>query len=264
MQLSANSKLHEAMARPVEYIQHNRAGLFDWLSFILSLSLSFIFPSLREFSDPGVYSPFILWALVAYVTGALLKDVPLRYRFRLTGKKVPEFSFLLFLVLGHWIIMLVATGLTEPAVRKLLAMHPVKSSNFSDSPAYGIFFILSFLLTWIVYRNKKPLSKNRGYSPLRLARQEWVADLLLLVGVGCLSFVFWEKGIMGLMSQRGIKNISDIWYLFGFLCFEYLLFFLPLRYLFMVEDYRSGRAWRRLLIIFGLLLLRAFFEMLRL
>lgn len=245
------------------HIQTSRAALFDWLSFLLSLGLSFIFPSLRDLAQTGNYSPFILWALVAYTAGALLKDVPLRYRFSRTGKKVPEFSYLLFLVLGHWIIMLVAAGLTEPAVRELLGMKPSAKSNFADSPAYGIFFLLSFVFTWIVYRNKKRPLKKADYSPTRLHRQELVADLLLLIGVGCLSFVFWERGMIGLMSSREIKTITDIWYLFIFLSFGYVMLFLPLRYLFLVEDYRNGQTWRRLLLIFGLLLCRALLDMLR-
>lgn len=247
-----------------EYIQTGRAALFDWLSFLLSFGLSFIFPTLRDLAQTRNYSPFILWALVAYTAGALLKDVPLRYRFNRTGKKVPEISYLLFLVLGHWIIMLVATGLTEPAVRQLLGMKPSAKSNFADSPAYGIFFVLSFVLTWIVYRNKKrPLPKTH-HSPIRLYRQELIADFLLLIGVGCLSFVFWERGMIGLMSSREISTIRDVWYLFIFLSFGYLMLFLPLRYLFLVEDYRSGQSWRRLLFIFGLLLCRALLDMLRL
>lgn len=246
-----------------EYIEKNRAAIFDWLSFLLGFALGFIFPSLRELARSDMFSPFILWALVAYIAGALLKDVPLRYRFNCSGKRVPEFSYLLFLVLGHWIIMLVATGLTEPAVRELLGMKPSTKNNYTDSPAYGIFFLLSFVLTWVVFRNKTRPLKKAVYSPTRLYRQEVVADLLLMIGVGCLSFVFWERGIIELMASHNVKNISDVWFLFVFLCFAYVLLFLPLRYLFLVEDYRSGQTWRRLLLIFGLLLLRALFDMLR-
>ena len=68
-----------------DYIQKNRAAIFDWLSFLLGFALSFIFPSLRELARSDMFSPFILWALVAYITGALLKDVPLRYRFNRSG-----------------------------------------------------------------------------------------------------------------------------------------------------------------------------------
>jgi hypothetical protein len=44
--------------------------------------------------------------------------------------------------------------------------------------------------------------------------------------------------------------------LFIFLSFAFMLFYLPLRYLYLIED-DSNKAWRRLLLIFMFILIRA-------
>jgi len=252
------------MAHPKDLIKKHRTALFDWLSFLLSFSLGFVFPDPGSFAASGIFSTFIFWSLLVFITGALLKDAPLRHRFSQKGSKPPEVPFLLFLVLGHWIIMLAALLLAEPAARSLLGLAPAPVSNYTDSPGYWICFVLSFVFTWIVFRSKKRGLITEEYEPRRLAGQEWLADGLLLVGVGCLSFVFWERSLLGMMTSREIRSFSEIWYLFFLLSFAYLLFYLPLRYLFLVEDYRNGRTWQRLMFLFGLLLLRSLIEMLRL
>lgn len=239
---------------------YSRAALFDWLSFLLSLSLSFIFTDLRDLVQSDIYSYFIFWALFAYSAGALLKHAPLRYR--LEGR-APEIPYTLFLIIGHWLIVWMAILLAEPAASKMMGLASAPGKELTERPGFWICFAISFLLTWIVFRNRKWPTERKNNPPPWLAVRELAADLLLLAGVGSLSFVFWEKSIMGMMASRTIRTATDIWYQFIFLCFAYVLFYLPLRYLFLLEDYRSRRAWRRLLILFGLLLLRALFEMLR-
>ena len=90
-----------------------------------------------------------------------------------------------------------------------------------------------------------------------------LADLLLVAGVSIISFIFWEKGIMGMLDRVDKKSIGTIIFLFFFLAALFVFFYLPMRYLFFIEDREGGRNRKRLFLIFGFILLKAVFEMLR-
>jgi hypothetical protein len=91
---------------------------------------------------------------------------------------------------------------------------------------------------------------------------ELVADILLIAAVSIFSFVFWEKGVMGMLSRASTRTIGDIWFLFLFLSILFLFFYLPLRYLFFIENREGGSNRKRLFLIFDFILLKALFEML--
>ena len=104
---------------------------------------------------------------------------------------------------------------------------------------------------------------TKYFSAKYLFRRELVADIFLLAAVSILSFVFWEKGIISLLSHRKTASVGDVWFLFVFLAIAYIIFYLPLRYLFLVEDHFSRKTWRRMLLIFAFLLIKSLFEMLK-
>jgi magnesium-transporting ATPase (P-type) len=151
----------------------------------------------------------------------------------------------------------------QPAFERILHLKSIDNQN-SVSGWYTIFtMVLATYMTWLVYRGNR-IKKNRKIpSKQFLFRRELVADILLTASVSVLSFVTWEKGIMGLLNGRSVHSFSDVWFLFVFFAIAYFIFYLPLRYLYLIEDHTSRQTWRRMLLIFAFLLLRSFFEIIR-
>jgi hypothetical protein len=240
--------------------ESNRTVLFDWLVFAISFSLGFIFPDLEALA----FSPWFNWlfagGLFCYTIGALLKKRPLYIRMyseHIEPRKIP---YLAFLVIGHWILVYVALIFAEPALRKLFGIKMPPKGQLSGV-SMTIFFLLACIITWIVFSKKKSKPQLAEKQEASMFSRELIADIFLLTGVSSLTFIFWEKGIMLLLTGKAFSNVSDIWFLFLILSITYLLFYLPLRYLFLLEDHTSRQTWQRMLIIFGLILLRGLFKM---
>src|SRR5262245_24397479 len=104
------------MSTPKEYIQTNRAALFDWLVILTSFMLGFIYPSLSDFiRSPGFFN-WMLVSLILYITGASLKHLPLSYRLSFSRARTNPVPYVLFLVIGHWLIIFFLVILAEPAI----------------------------------------------------------------------------------------------------------------------------------------------------
>lgn len=239
----------------------NRAAVFDWMVFTISLSLGFIFPSLGQFVSSPEFTWWMLGVLVCYTLGSWLKHLPLSYRLSISpGRDIP---WVIFLLAGHFVLCLFLIIFAESAFRKIFHLHPVNENSSTNGWFIIVTMFLSTYITWLVYRTKK-LKKNRKIpSSEFLFRRELVADILLTASVSVLTFVTWEKGIMGLLNGRSIHSFSDVWFLFVFFAIAYIICYLPLRYLYLIEDHTSRQTWRRMLLIFAFLLLRSFFEIVR-
>ena len=243
-------------------IQQNKAAAFDWLVFAISFSLGFVFPTLRELIISPLFSYLMLFALIFYTIGAWLKHFPLYYRLITSGNTSKGVPYTLFLIIGHWVLMLVAIIFSMGAARKILGMRPLTREEEAGGWVALISIVGSSFITWLAYRTKTKLKKEKIFSKKYLFRRELAGDIFLLFGVSIFSFIFWEKGIMALLSSRHNTSLSDIWYMFVILAFTYMFFYLPMRFLFLVEDHFSNKTWKRMLLIFGLLVLKALFEML--
>lgn len=248
------------MQRAKDYIHQHRTALFDWLVMFISFTLGFLFPSLSDFIKSTVFYNLMLIALLLYISGALLKHRPLSYRILIKGSDFRPVSYVLFLVIGHWIIMFVLLILAEPALMGMLGIG-YQSHSSSNLFMLSAAFLAGFI-TWLVYRNKSKQAKPVLISQTLLFRQELIADILLIAGVSIISFIFWEKGVMEMLSRVSAGSIGEIWFLFIFLALMFLFFYLPLRYLFFVEEKDRSANRNRLFLIFGFLLLKALFEML--
>lgn len=251
------------MAINREKLNHNRAALFDWLVVLISFTLGFLFPTLGDFIRAPLFYNLMLLALVLYLTGAGLKHLPLSYRLS-KGRAMEPVSYIIFLLIGHWFILFTLVIFSEPAVRALMGIPPIVKGDSVRWQVIITALLLSSFGTWMVYRNKSNRKFSKQPDPVRLERQEMLADILLVAGVSVISFVFWEKGIMAMVDKMDKKSIGVIIFLFGFLAALFVFFYLPLRYLFFIEDRESGRNRKRLFIIFGFILLKALFEMLQL
>ena len=248
---------------PGKEMKTNRPAFFDWLVFFISFSLGFVFPSLKDFVISPSFSYWMLVALSLYTAGAWLKHRPLSYRVTTTGESLREVPYMLFLLIGHWIIIITAIIFAEPAIRKIFSLAPLHEKDPLSGWLIFASIIVSLFITWIVFRSKKRKHFKKRYTPSYLFRRELVADVILVAGVSILSFIFWEKGIMAMLTNAKTSSISDIWFLFFLLGICFMLFYLPLRYLFFIEDHSNRQTWKRLLFIFGLILLKSLFEMLR-
>src|SRR5215211_806992 len=100
------------------YLQ-NRAALFDWLVFIISFCMGFIFPSIGSFVISPDFKWWMLAVLVVYTLGAWLKHLPLSERMINQGKKT-ELGLSLFLMAGHFVIFMVVIMMAEPAFCQLI------------------------------------------------------------------------------------------------------------------------------------------------
>ena len=243
-------------------IQQNKAATFDWLVFAISFSLGFVFPSLRELIISPLFSYLMLAALVLYILGSWLKHFPLYYRLITTGDENKRVPYTLFLIVGHFVLMIIVIIFSMRAAENIIGIKPGTRKEASGGWIVFISMIGAFIFTWLVFRNKSKLKTRKVFSPAMLFRRELAGDICLVTAVSMFSFVFWEKGVIAMLSSRHNTSLSDIWFLFVFLALGYMLCYLPLRYLFLVEDHFSNKTWKRMLLIFGLLLLKALFEML--
>ncbi len=245
-----------------KYVQANRAALFDWIVLLTSFLMGFVFPSIKDIITSPDFSYWMLTALVLYIAGAALKHLPLSFRLISSSVPVKPVPYIILLLVGHWFIILFLVILAEPAIRTILQLPPNTKNNSASWQLISSAVIMATFVTWLVYRTKSKRQKRIKYSPSFLGWLELAADMLLIAGVAIFSFVFWEKGVMAMLARASTQTASEVWFLFVFLSILFLFFYLPLRYLYFVEDRQRGRNRRRLMMIFGFLIVKALIEML--
>lgn len=242
----------------------NRAAVFDWSVITITFLLSFVFPALNDVVSSPFFKILMFAALLFYTAGVWLKNLPLRYRMTSANeipRKIPD---LFLLIVGHFIIILVLAFFAEPIIRKVFFLPPAPVQSDQNAGLIALIdTILSIGITWIVFSTKTKRKLKRNYDARYLYWREIVADIFLAGGVGIMTFIFWEKAIIGIMGSRPLSTLSDIWYLFVLLAVGFIFFYLPLRYLFLIEDHTNNQTWKRFFIIFGFVLIRSLFYMLR-
>ncbi len=250
------------MKNPTNTYLQNRSALFDWIVFTISVSLGFIFPNIGSF----VMSPHFKWWMLAVITcytiGAWLKHLPLSYRLTHDPALETTMPLAIFMIIGHWCIFFALIFMAQPALSSLFGITSWMQASSQSGWYIMIVMFLAVYITWIVYRSKKYRSLA-SQPEHKLFRQELVADILLTASVSVMTFVLWEKGILAMLSRKAVTSMSDVWFLFAILSVGFILCYLPLRYLYLIEDHSSRQTWRRLLLIFAFLLLRSFFEIVK-
>ncbi len=244
-----------------KYNPENKAAYFDWLVFGISFSLGFIFTSLKDFLTSPGFSLWMLTALLLYTIGAALKHLPLRYRLSKSEMPVKIMPLFVFLLSGHFFIFSVVIYFSASVVKKMITSTIIKTT--SENPDILVTILAAIFITWLVFRPKRVIRKKVTISAKNLFIMELVADIFLVVSVSIFSFAFWEKGVVAMLTRKAVSSISDVWFLFVLLSITYILFYLPLRYLFLIEDHNHRGTWKRLLLIFGLLLLKSLFEIVK-
>ena len=246
------------MALQWNTIKQQKPAVFDWLVFTISLLMGLIFPELKNFAGSASFSVWMLAALLLYAGGLWLKHRPMYYRLDKQGGERKTVPLLLILIVGHWVIMLMLVMLAGDGLRQMAGMEQLAAGKNVSGAAVFTNIVVSMFLTWLAFRpggsGRKPMNETYRF------RREMAGDVLLVSGVSILSFVFWEKSLLAAMEHMRLDSFGNIIMLFVFLSVCYILFYLPLRYLYLVEERNSRQMWRRLLLIFMLILVRGLLE----
>jgi hypothetical protein len=122
----------------------------------------------------------------------------------------------------------------------------IDRSSSGDDIWVGVSLLIAGLLTYTVWRAGKRPDK----SPTKVIRypfaQEALADGLLWISVSIITRFFWDSWYLELEPSRGIGISPRGIVLLVSLSLLFVVFYIPGRYLFLVEDYRYWRTWARM------------------
>jgi hypothetical protein len=116
-------------------------------------------------------------------------------------------------------------------------------SSSGDDLWVGVSLLIAGLLTYTVWRAGKRPEK----APTKMIKypiaQEALADGLLWISVSIVTRFFWETWYLEIEPSRGIGISLRAIVLLVSLSLLFVVFYMPSRYLFLVEDYRYGKTW---------------------
>ena len=185
----------------------------------------------------------LLAAMTTQLLGAVLKSRPLQYR--LSGKSPRQTDDLLDKFMGvllffHFILFTIICLIT---LSLLGVVDLGDRSSSGDDLWVGVSLLIAGLLTYTVWRAGKRPEK----APTKMIKypiaQEALADGLLWISVSIVTRFFWETWYLEIEPVRGIGFSPRAIVLLVSLSLLFVVFYLPSRYLFLVEDYRYGKTW---------------------
>lgn len=212
------------MQKKANYIQQNKAAFFSlagfWHQFLSWIYLS----NVKEFVVSPWASYLLLTACLFYIIGAWLKHLPISYRLIQNEKSFEQIPLLIFLIIGHWLIFFIVMIFAQSAFRSITGLSRPVTEGQDEGLTFFINIIGAVAITWLVFRSKKKKNKPGIYSAGYLFRRELVADILLLFAVSILSFAFWEKGIIALLTYKTVVSPvifrSCFFFFVSVLCFS--------------------------------------------
>jgi magnesium-transporting ATPase (P-type) len=188
----------------------------------------------------------LLAAMTTQLLGAVLKSRPLQYR--LSGKSPRQTDDLLDKFMGvllffHFILF---TIICLMSLGLLGIVDLVDRTSSGDDLWVGVSLLIAGLLTYAVWRAGKRPEKVPTKTIKYPIAQEALADGLLWISVGIVTRFFWETWYLEIEPSRGIGISLRAIVLLVSLSLLFVVFYMPSRYLFLVEDYRYGRTWVRM------------------
>lgn len=188
----------------------------------------------------------LVLAVITQLLGALLKTNPLKHRLHAQSTRSAAgilAKFMNVLLFFHFILFSVIC-LMSMALLGIVDL--VDRSSSGDDIWVVVSLLIAALITYTVWwagkQPDKALTKNVKYPFI----QEALADGLLLVSVSIITRFFWESWYLEIEPSRGIGVTPLAVVLLVALSLLFVVFYLPGRYLFLVEDYRYGRTWPRM------------------
>jgi hypothetical protein len=220
-----------------------RGFVFDLA--VLAGNIIFTFSILERSDDfPDRDIGFLLLAaMITQFLGAVLKSRPLQ--FRLSGRSPRKTDDLLDKFMGvllffHFILFTIICLMT---LSLLGVVDLGDRSSSGDDLWVGVSFLIAGLLTYTVWRAGKRPEK----APTKMIKypiaQEALADGLLWISVSIVTRFFWETWYLEIEPTRGIGISLRAIVLLVSLSLLFVVFYMPSRYLFLVEDYRYGKTW---------------------
>jgi len=222
---------------PVNY----RGLLFDLLVFLVNvflirfltrrigglLSLTF----LKDDPQAGrILLAIISAALIAQIIGAWLKRRPLQERLLAQHHEIPN-AFSLILILHFALTLVTAAG--------IVALLPFETAG----GVTVLIFFLSMVPTAFVWRAMTPYKKTPTADWRNSPVVETVADFFLFANM-IVNLTIWNTLTAG--SNLPVTGVGDLFSrALGFIILSpvVLLFYLPPRLLFLVEDYKYRATW---------------------
>ncbi len=192
----------------------------------------------------------LLLAILAQFLGALAKTGPLQQRLsRSAPPKTPGCSgrFMTLLIFLHFILFTVAVAMSFG----FLGIVDLDSAGGEASldlwPAIAM--LIAGITTFAVWRAGRR-STREVQERIMLPGLEYGADVLLSLSVTIITGFFWDTVVFGSIDSirgigfgiRGMVLLSSVSLLF-------VVFYLPSRYLFLVEDSHYSGTWVRVWLV---------------
>jgi hypothetical protein len=185
-------------------------------------------------------------AVITQLLGALLKTNPLKHRLfeNSTRSSAGILDIFMDVLLFFHFILFSVICLLSMALLGIVDL--VDRSSSGDDIWVVLSLLIAGLLTYTVWRAGKRPDKTPTKVITYPFIQEALADGLLLISVSIITRFFWESWYFEIEPSRGIGFTLPAIVLLVALSFLFVVFYLPSRYLFLVEDYRYGRTWLRM------------------
>jgi hypothetical protein len=216
---------------------------FDGAIFLGNLALIRLVPRLGDQTPQAVGGAFLLLAVFAQILGAWWKRGFLSRRLAL--KQIPPIkglasAFMTLLLFFHFLLF----SISALFALGLLGIYDMQGSGASSASQLWVFaaLLVGGAATVLVHRAGQA-GGGSTTSDARPAWQEFGADGLLWLSISILSRVYWDGFGALIEPARGSGLGAQGLVLLGVTFLLYFFFYLPGRYLFLVEDYRSGWSW---------------------
>ncbi len=218
--------------------------IFDGATFLGNAALFSAAPRLGDDADEFTAGLLVLLAVLTQLAGAWWKQGFLAQRLTrsmLPPSKGPGRGFLNLLVFSHFILFSVMTVFAFG----LLGIYQMNGSGgfFRGEVWIIIGFLLGGFTTYRVWVAEPRKNTPAEARPVSIPALEFGADGLLWVSVSLVTRIFWDGLVALIEPASGIGISGDGLMLLGAMAFLFVVFYLPGRYLFLVEDYHSRRTW---------------------
>ena len=216
--------------------------LFDAAVLAGSLLLARLFPTLDDSASATAVGLLLLVAVLTQMAGAWLKKEPLGRRlWQAKNRRRPHLAshFMSLLLWLHFILFSVIVLFALMS----LGVYREPTDGLSGNDYWvGVSLVVGGLTTWVVRRAAQPREPG-GRQRVGKTGLEYVADGLLWVSVLIVTRLFWDGLIDQLPPPRGLGLSGRGLVLLGALNLLFVFFYLPSRYLYLIEDHRSPLTW---------------------
>lgn len=213
--------------------------LFDSAIFLTNgLGATQMGPEVSELSDPFIGLLLVI-AILTQLVGAALKKKPLGRRLALRMRHKAD--VLDRAMDGLLILHLILFTLVTIMALSLLGIAPAELGDAWAALGLGIGACVTYFV-WKAGRGGHNEQVDET-APEGLISTEYLADGLLWISVSIVTLMLWGMfaGDVGTAAGIGL-NVRAVVLLWA-LSVLFVAFYLPARYLFLVEDYRSPSTW---------------------